>query len=128
MPYKPDPTDPFVAAEAELRAIDEAEAAASPSHLEPVSYNPYMTGLDAANLRTSIRALGIILVRFEGLVGRMMTTWHDQTHAIVENSKINQAILSELLENRKENRAILHELASVRAEIAAHRIAMASAT
>lgn len=95
-PYKPDLTDPFVAAESELRELDAAEAAVSPDHAEPPSYNPFMTGLDAANLRTSIRALGAILIRFERLTSKIMTTWHEQTNAIHENAKISQAILDQL--------------------------------
>lgn len=126
MPYKPDLTDPFVAAEAEIKAFSDAEAAVSPSHAEPPSYNPFMTGLDAANLRTSVRALGSILIRFERLVSEMMLTWHDQTKAILENAKINQSILGELIEHQKSNRQILDELATVRREMAEHRSAMAA--
>jgi len=101
MPDKPRAPDPFEASEAEAKAWSEAEAAANPAH---APYAPSSPETAAADLRTSVRALGIILVRFEQLLRDEAKARGEQTKAILEHAKIGKAILDRM-GRRKAQRA-----------------------
>lgn len=97
---KPELRDPFEIADAEAKAWDEAEAAANPTHAQPIDVSPFMTSADARDMRGSVRALGIILVRYEATTKEMIKATREQTQVAREHAKISQAILDELITQR----------------------------